>query len=76
MKEIQKMQENARKCRMSITPKGTWRAARAALLFSLGEEQTFSECALFPYENGEAAQGTPASEPRGDCEGPESGEER
>ena len=38
-------------------------------------EQTFSESASFPRKKG-AAQGTPASDLRGDREGPESGEER
>ena len=44
--------------------------------FSPGEEQTFSACALFPRKKAEPHGGTPASDLRGDREGPESGEER
>ena len=50
---------------------GPWRiggAARLAHLFSLGEEQTLSECALFPRKK--------RSHLGGDCEGTESPEER
>ena len=42
---------------MLIIPKGIGRAARAPLLFKIGEEQTFSECALFPRKKGEPPEG-------------------
>ena len=38
---------------MFIIPKGIMGAARAAPLFSIGEEQTFSECILFLRKKGE-----------------------
>ena len=45
---------------------GNWRTVRAAPLFSLGEEQTLSECVSFPRKKESHPKKRPARGLRGD----------